>query len=137
MAKGKPARLFAIDLKKFGEVTRGRAQAIFIKIALELDQRVVMDTPVLTGRARGNWFPSIGLPSNEVDFLARDPGGTKTMVAVKANILSAKLGQTIWLANNLPYILPLENGYSSKAPQGMVDINIVAIQMKYGGRITR
>ena len=49
MAKGKPARLFAVDLKKFGEVTRDRARAIFIKIALELDERVVMDTPVLTG----------------------------------------------------------------------------------------
>lgn len=136
MPRGKSAREFAIDLRKFGKVTRDQASIIFRKIALELDQRVVLGTPVDTGRARGNWFPSINVPATGTTT-DTDPSGAKALAAINAVVGSAELGDTVWLTNNLPYILPLENGHSQQAPQGMVDINLEAVADFYGGSIQR
>lgn len=137
MGRGLSARDFALDLKKFGKVTKEQAQTIFRKIALELDSRVVLSTPVDTGRARGNWFPSINSPSSALDMNAQDKSGSAAIGALTGVAMGAQLGDTIWMTNNLPYILPLENGHSKQAPQGMVDINLNAIAAAYGGSITR
>ncbi len=81
MPRGLSPREFAIDLKKFGEVTREQAQVIFQKIAIDLDTRVVLGTPVDTGRARGNWFPSINTPATGVTD-ATDPSGSAAIAAL-------------------------------------------------------
>ena len=135
MARGKSAREFALDLKRFGRVTRQQAEVIFRKIALELDYVVVLGTPVDTGRARGNWYPSIGAPSDTVDWESK--GQAASIGRVTATVTSAKLGSVVWLTNNLPYILPLENGHSKQAPSGMVDLNLDRIAAKYGARVVR
>lgn len=137
MPKGKSAREFAIDLKKFGEVTAEEARVIFQKIALDLDARIVLGTPVDTGRARGNWFPSVGTPSNQVNMNATDKSGASAIAAAQGVVAGLKLGDIVWFTNNLPYILPLENGHSGQAPQGMVDINLNAVAAEYGGSIVR
>lgn len=137
MPRGKSAREFALDLRKFGEVSERQALMIFRKIILDLDRRVVLDTPVDVGRARGNWFPSLNAPSNEVDPDARDPSGSAALARINAMLASVKLGDMAWLSNNLPYILPLENGHSRQAPDGMVDVNLEAVASAYGGRIVR
>jgi hypothetical protein len=136
--RGKSAREFSIDLKKFGKVTHAQAEQIFRRIALELDQLVVLGTPVDLGRARGNWFPSIATPSSLVDEEIRDKSGGQAIAKVQGIVAGAKLGESIWLTNNLPYILPLENGHSQKqAPQGMVDVNVEKIAAQLGGKIVR
>jgi hypothetical protein len=136
MIRGKSARDFAIDLRKFGDVTWEKATIIFRKITLELDQRVVLSTPVDIGRARGNWFPSLNAPSTSTEATA-DPTGAATLAAIEATVDAAELGDITWLTNNLPYILKLENGHSQQAPQGMVDINLQAVADFYGGSIVR
>lgn len=136
MPRGLTPREFAIDLKRFGRVTREQAQTIFQKIAIDLDTRVVLGTPVDEGRARGNWYPSLNAPSSEVSDRT-DKSGSAAIAAATSVASSAKLGDTIWLTNNLPYILPLENGWSGQAPEGMVDINLNAIAAAYGGQIVR
>jgi len=137
MAKGLTPRQFALDLKNFGLVTRRQARVIFQKIAIDLDSRIVLGTPVDEGTARGNWFPSLNNPSSEVDERSVDKTGSTTINAAVKTATTAELGDTIWLTNNLPYILPLENGHSGQAPDGMVDINLNAVAAQYGGTIVR
>lgn len=137
MPRGLTPRAFALDLKKFGEVTRKQATLIFRKIALDLDTRVVLDTPVDEGRARGNWFPSINVPSTQVELSSTDKSGSGALSRLDSVIASAKLGDTIWQTNNLPYILPLENGSSKQAPDGMVDVNLNAVAAQFGGVVDR
>jgi len=137
MARGLSAREFALDLKKFGKVTRKQATLIFQKITIDLDTRIVLGTPVDEGRARGNWFPSINTPSTAMDEKSLDKSGSKAIAAVTSTATGAKLGETVWMTNNLPYILPLENGHSGQAPEGMVDINLNAVAAQYGGSIVR
>jgi hypothetical protein len=131
------AREFALDLRRFGDLTEEKATMIFRKIALDLDTRIVLSTPVDTGRARGNWFPSINTPSNAVNPTASDRSGSGAINAAAGLIGRAEIGTVIWFTNNLPYILPLENGWSGQAPTGMVDINLNAVQAQYGGVINR
>lgn len=137
MPRGLSAREFAIDLKKFGTVTREQATMIFKKIVFDLDTRIVLGTPVDTGRARGNWFPSIGAPSGARDDSSSDKSGAASIGRMQSTFSGAKIGDIAWFTNNLPYILPLENGHSKQAAQGMVDINLNAVAAFYGGSISR
>ncbi len=137
MPRGLSPRQFALSLTKFGEVTREEARVIFQKITIDLDTRVVLGTPVDEGRARGNWFPSLNKPSGAMDEKSLDKSGNKAIAAATSVASGAELGDTVWLTNNLPYILPLENGHSGQAPEGMVDLNLNAVAAQYGGTIVR
>lgn len=86
----------------------------------------IKDTPVDTGRARGNWQTSVGTPvSGEID--RDDKGGTAAIAEVEAKT-PAGAGQETFMANNLPYIDSLENGSSQQAPAGMVRRNLARVQ---------
>lgn len=74
---------------------------------------IIKATPVDTGRARANWFPSIGTIKH----------GTSTLTEVITTIEDAP-GKVFYLTNNLPYIKPLEFGSSKQAPQGMVRVAV-------------
>ena len=136
MPRGLSAREFAIDLDRFGDVTEEQALTIFQKIAIELDTAIVLGTPVDEGRARGNWFPTLNTPSAATSD-STDKSGAAAIAAVQSTAMGSKLGDTVWMSNNLPYILPLENGHSGQAPDGMVDLNLNAIAAQYGGSISR
>lgn len=104
------------------------------KICFDLFRGVVLDTPVDTGRARGNW--QIGYTHITAKIDRRDQGGMAVIGSIMAFIhpgMFNKGNVSIWLSNNLPYIGRLETGYSKeKAPHGMVGINMVRIAGKYG-----
>ena len=88
-------------------------------LAVDLDQRIVLKTPVKTGRARANWLVGLGAPRRGTVSSADEKGGA-TIVKNTQEIQKTKPGQDIWLSNNLPYIQNLERGTSKQAPAGMV-----------------
>lgn len=93
------------------------------EVSLEIFSRIIMKSPVKTGRFRGNWQVAIGSAPNgtlEID----DKDGTATITKADAELMGAKAGDTIYLANNLPYAIPLEEGHSQQAPQGMVALTV-------------
>jgi hypothetical protein len=118
---------FRLDLARFGNVTKEKQLTIVRKVALDLLRGVVLDTPVDTGRARANWQVSIGRPAaGEIEHSSGDEqlaaqaaitAGTPTIMAVKRDV-------SIYLTNNVPYIVALERGHSAQAPEGMVRKNI-------------
>lgn len=132
---GKSAAQFNLDLERFGKLTENQALQLFRKIALDLDTSVVLDTPVDEGRARGNWFPSINVPSNDMDEDAL--GEAKSLARISPVVARVQLGDVIWLTNNLPYIIPLENGHSGQAPEGMAEVNVLRAASVFGGGVVR
>jgi hypothetical protein len=88
-----------------------------------------LDTPVLTGRLRGNWQISSGAPKSGTVEVT-DPTGTTTTakVAEVAGKLSNK-DASVFLTNNLPYAYRIEyDGWShTKAPEGMVRKNFIRV----------
>lgn len=97
------------------------------KIALEAFSRVVLMSPVDTGRFRGNWQVAIGnLPHGTIDL--NDPSGSAALGAIQSEIAKLNAGQTIYLINNLPYARRLEYGWSKQAPAGMVRVTVQQFQ---------
>lgn len=114
---------FALDVAKWVEKAKGRQDIVVRKVCLEIFRRVIMRTPVKTGRARGNWQCAIGdVPAGTIEL--NDADGSATVSAVDAVVANVKAGDVIYLVNNVPYILKLENGSSKQAPAGMVGMTL-------------
>lgn len=115
---------FTVDLTKFANATVGQMRVVPRKIALDILRRLVMRTPVDTGRARGNWQVSVGSPAQTaVD--ATDKGGGATIEAAVPTVEGWDASKVaIFLMNNVPYISALEDGHSDQAPSGMVKITL-------------
>jgi hypothetical protein len=78
----------------------------------------VQASPVDTGRFKGNWQVTYGVPAASVrDIL--DKSGAVSGAEV-AKVMSLPAGGVVYLANNLPYAQRLEYGWSKQAPAGMV-----------------
>lgn len=109
-----------------GRGVRQEVERSIRKAALRADQVVVLATPVDTGRARANWIASVIAPADRADNKP-DPSGQAAINQAAAVVGSYKLEfGSIFLTNNVEYILPLEQGHSQQAPHGMVQQAIVA-----------
>ncbi len=86
-------------------------------------------TPVDTGWARANWIPSMGADA------ATTPKGTQESVGVAEAAVAAGLGSllnyklmfgSVFITNNVFYIISLNDGTSTQAPKGFVQAAITA-----------
>lgn len=115
--------VFEVQIAEFVKRAKGNVDLVVRKIALDMFRRVVMKSPVDTGRFKGNWQCAIGsVPTGVLKI--NDKDGTATMSRVQAAVMGLEAGQTIYLVNNLPYARPLEYGWSQQAPAGMVRTTI-------------
>lgn len=118
---------FGDQIAAFSEKTEEKISVAVRKISLELFSRVILKTPVDTGRARANWQVAIGgAPDGTLEL--EDKSGTATISAATATASGLRAGDVIFLVNNLPYIQRLEDGYSGQAPAGMVGLSIQEFQ---------
>lgn len=118
---------FASDIARLVDQTEAKVDLMVRKIGLELFSRVIMRTPVDEGRARANWQVAINsIPSGTLDL--NDKEGSATINAADAAMAGLRAGDTIYLANNLPYIQKLEDGSSKQAPAGMVGLAVQDFQ---------
>ena len=134
----------ARKLRVLAKAVPENANVMVRTVALAIDQALILSTPVDTGRARGNWQVSIGAPlDGEVQGLNLLPskhkgkkasalieaatGGDTGTFAIKAALESTKdfKGGTIYIVNNLPYIVPLNEGHSKQAPEMFVQLAIL------------
>ncbi len=116
-----------IDIEFEGNLDELRK--IIRTIALEALRRVVLKTPVDTGRARGNWFVQIGGAGFEITTETDKQGGVTVSrgSSVIATYQRREGFDDITIYNNLPYINRLENGWSGQAPGGMVAITVTEL----------
>lgn len=115
--------------------------------ALAVLRNVVIGTPVgnptlwqipiappgyVGGHARRNWNVSIGTPSDEVKGVAgKGPGeagaGQEAIADGSRQIASFNIARRrIIVQNNVPYIVPLNNGHSTQAPVNFVQKAVMA-----------
>jgi hypothetical protein len=114
-----PIGHFALDIKRFVDKANGNIDLVVRKVSLDLFSRVIIKSPVDTGRFRGNWQVAIGsVPPGVLEVF--DKTGQVAISKVTAETLNLKAGDVIYLINNLPYARPLEYGHSKQAPAGMV-----------------
>lgn len=106
---------FNADLKKFSKQTGLQLDVIVRKLALDAYDAVTKKTPVDTGRAKGNW----NLGAGKMDTVVTEETRTKHPTLKKGD---GK--KVLYITNHLPYIQALENGHSTQAPIGMVDVTV-------------
>lgn len=114
---------FAVDLGKFATKASQRVDNIRRVFIIKLFKNVIFDTPVLTGRLRGNWQTSISSPLvGEIPLRS----GEDAFAEVQAVANSIQGNQTAYFRNNLPYAARIEfDGWShAKQPAGMMRKNV-------------
>lgn len=117
---------------------------------IEVFKRVILRTPVDTGRARGNWVSSYQQPKTTFSNQAKDLSGEFTIRGMRGDVMAYPVGGIMFLCNSLPYIMALEyglypdppirgskkrgesgytihtvGGYSMQAPSGMVRVTVI------------
>jgi hypothetical protein len=144
---------FSADIGKFCKKYDADIKTVVRKISFEAFSRIILRTPVDTGRARANWGIGLLAPNTTLLVESEDKSGTATLQKTAAGVESWACTGSIFLTNNLPYIGVLEyggypnppkvgtrikgkkfgsiksvNGYSLQAPQGMVRITVTEME---------
>jgi hypothetical protein len=128
---------FTLDIQRFVDKAKGNVDLVVRKIAFDMFRRVVIKSPVDTGRFKSNWQVAIGsIPAGTLEL--NDKTGAATISQVTAATLGFKAGEVIYLVNNLAYARALEYGHSKQAPAGMVRVTIAeynAVANKAAGEV--
>lgn len=124
---------FTLDIEQFVKKTKLDLRTVIRKIVLDVFVRVIVRTPVDTGRARGNWQTSLGFPvtaqiSRRVHGKGDSAAPAGEASAVVGKFLMGDKDGDVYLSNNVPYIMFLEYGSSIQAPVGMVRITLAEYQ---------
>lgn len=101
-------------------------------LALQIDRELRRLTPIDTGHARRNWIPSVGSPSSTVasDNAAHDQGVIE--------VLSYKLSDgTLWVANNVGYVIYLNYGTSAQRAAGWIELAIDIAMQKVQAKLEK
>lgn len=86
-------------------------------------QSVVMRSPVMDGAYRGNHRITINSEDHSYNMSEVDKDGPSTISKGNYEIAKAKLGDLVYIQNNLPYSIAIENGHSKEqAPNGVYSI---------------
>jgi len=118
---------FKIDLQKGVNNTVSKMTFIIKKVSIDIIKSVIKMSPVDTGRFRGNW--QVGKNSAVTTVLETlDKTGANTLAIGIGEISTVKMGDSVFINNNLPYATSLENGHSNQASQGMVAVTLANVQ---------
>ena len=123
---------FTVDLRRFKLDTAQKAEKVVRKIALDLLTMVVTASPVDTGRFRHNNQISLNSLPGTV-LLGFDKSGTATIASGDAKLGAYRLGDTIFIYNNVEYGIYLEFGRddgrpgSVLAPNGVFRISVQSL----------
>jgi hypothetical protein len=114
---------FEMGLTRFAEKAGDKADFVVRKVVLDIGTRLVLKSPVKTGRFRANWFYAAeSRPTQKTE--AEDKSGQVSIDRIKP-AKGASMGRVHWFSNNLPYALPLERGSSKQAPLGIVGLTVM------------
>lgn len=97
------------------------------RLATQITFELQRTTPVDTGWARANWIPQIGVPfEGNATVTDPQPGDVASAAGQQAAGQAAILGYrielgSVFISNNVPYIINLNNGSSRQAPPMFVE----------------
>lgn len=116
---------FSSGVRRSTRKIRGQMEAHARAVIIDLFTRVIMRSPVDKGRFRANWNTTL----NGVDRSVSDDLFSLTVALDKVDsaVSGLELGDDAVLANNLPYAIPLENGWSAQAPGGMIRVSLIEV----------
>lgn len=130
---------FSSDMARFITKAKGRLQAVSKESLIEIGRRLVDRSPVgdpptwhppywpkgyTPGHFKNNWQVGIDtVPAGEIS--GSDASGQSSLERL-SRLGRWPVGHVYYFANNVPYALRIENGWSYKqAPQGVVGLTVI------------
>lgn len=115
---------FAAQISAFSLRGKTRLQQTRKAITIKLFSAVVKDTPVDTGRLRGNWQFTESSPASGQIQEARSEA--ETVQLIQLGTMATDGSKPLFLSNNLPYAARIEfDGWSKQNDgKGMVRVNV-------------
>ena len=133
---------FNAALHKFIKKSNLSTDIVIKKVAFDLLSIILKPPPkgrhpVLSGRSRAAWYPSVQGLGKKFDFSAGVKGQNKVAEGKNKGDFNSHLGpiyldKFVEMINSVDYILFLEMGSSQQAPWGMVR---VALRKLRGGKM--
>jgi len=129
---------FSAAVDKFNKKANESMDRTVRRTVIGLGRAIVNRNPVGTpattgvkayrgGRSKANW--QYGLNSIPISVIEDfDPDGSRTISAIATSIPRQAAGKIHYIANNVEYIIPLEEGSSKQAPNGMVARTVLDFQ---------
>ena len=110
---------FSSDIQLFTKDLRQALTNVFQDVVIEVGDKLIGFSPVLTGRFKGNWQMTINSPaSNSLNTF--DPSGSSTLADIVAKAQNLTPGQVAYIVNNLTYGYEIETvGWPSGKPAYM------------------
>jgi len=136
---------FAIDISVWTKKAKGKIDKVVREIVLDVANSLIELSPVgnpdlweskapkgyVGGRFAANWQYGnnvIGFPEGDLPDI--DATGNASRERIEKALPKEAAGLVHLLVNNLPYALRLEDGWSSQAPRGMVQLTVIMYQDK-------
>ena len=139
-------RELSVKMDKLAVAVKEDINALVKEITIQTVATLARNTPIDVGTARSNWLVSLGndagvtraafyaYPSRWRPVPGQNPGGSfgegrntagATWSATGA-VAGRETDQDVYIANNLPYIARLNEGWSNQAPAGFVESSITS-----------
>lgn len=117
MAKG-----WSIPPSNFAHIVSGDVGMEMKRTAGAMLQAVIFGSPVDKGTFRGNHRVTEGGADRGYDVSQVDKSGNETLQLGVSTIVNSKPFTTLYIQNNLPYSVSLEQGHSGQAPRGVYSV---------------
>ena len=98
-----------------------KTRSVVVGALQDMCSSVIRDTPVLTGKLRANWRFTAGQRDDTPAASLSDPT-SKVVGDIESRYTTNDA--VYYFTNPMPYANVIEYGYSAKAPQGMLRINM-------------
>ena len=105
------------------------SERVIVKLTLDVTANLKETTPVDTGWARANWVPAIGRPfvadleglvRADLEALVGSQEASQSSALAKVAGTYRLSSGSVFVSNNVPYIMELNAGSSVKAPAAFV-----------------
>ena len=116
---------FSTDIAKYANKVGLEVDDAVVAVCTEVSNEVIRNTPVASGRLRGNWYATIDTISDKTSDTRRE---AQAIADANSKAMSAS-GKVFNLTNNLPYAYRIEYlGWSNKAPAGFLRISVAKVE---------
>jgi hypothetical protein len=122
---------FASEINAEWLAMMGGVRDAVIYLATEALARVTEKSPFDLGTFQNNWLISIGAPNDGTTMTLGEFGAMSA--GALASYATATGFPVLYLQNNLPYALRLENGWSRQAPAGVLAMTVAELEMIWQG----
>lgn len=132
MAVSKTFEELADRLEQRGEEFEKGFQDLIRTATYAALSSAIIGTPIDLGQAKNNWFVSTSTPDTKSLIPSNEDIGDNAQAVISRASLAIDTWQigngSLFISNNLSYIVPLDKGHSKQAPEGMSKQALAAAQ---------